>query len=83
MSISSPKDKIEVKNAIIEISNSKIRIEAENDNIKSIKKRLKDEFELDTKMVNALSKIYHNQQIDEFKANTDEVTETYEEIFGA
>lgn len=82
MSISSPKDKVEVKNAIIEISNSKIRIEAENDNIKAIKKRLKDEFELDTKMVNALTRLYHNQQIEEFKASTDEVAETYEEIFG-
>lgn len=79
--MNSPKDKIDVKNAIIEISNSKIRIEAENDNIKEIKKRLKDEFELDTKMVNALAKLYHRQELDEFRATTDDVVEKYEEIF--
>lgn len=78
----SAKDKTDIKNAIIEISNSKIRIEAENDNIKEIKKRLKDEFELDTKIVNALVKLYHNQQLDEYRASTDDVVEKYEEIFG-
>ena len=62
--MNSPKDKIDVKNAIIEISNSKIRIEAENDNIKEIKKRLKDEFELDTKMVNFRKEIKRYEVFD-------------------
>lgn len=80
--MNTPKDKLDVKNAIIEISNSKIRIEAENENIKEIKKRLKDDHELDTKMVNALSKLYHRQELDEYRAATDDVVEKYEEIFG-
>lgn len=80
--MSTAKDKVDVKNAIIEISNSKIRVEAENENIKEIKKRLKDEHGLDTKMVNALTKLYHNQQLDEYRASTDEVVDKYEEIFG-
>lgn len=79
--MSSPKDKADVKNSIIEISNSKIRVEAENDHVKEIKKRLKDEYELDTKTVNALVKLYHNQQLDEYKAHTDEILEKYEELF--
>lgn len=80
--MSSQKDKLDIKNAIIEISNSKIRIEAENDHIKEIKKRLKEDHDLDTKMVNALSKLYHKQQLEEYRASTDDIVELYEEIFG-
>jgi hypothetical protein len=78
---STSKEKIDVKQAIIEISNSRIRIEAEQEHIKEIKKRLKDEHGIDNSMIGILSNLYHKQNFEDYKAGTDEIIEKYEELF--
>lgn len=82
MSINSQKDKIDVKNAIIEMSNAKARIEAEQEYIKETKKRLKDDHDIDGKMLGKLLGLHHKQSIDSFEQETDDVITMYHNIFG-
>ena len=77
---SSPEDKNKVNNSIKEISNSLTRIEAERSLINEILADLQDEFELPKKYMRRLAKVYHKQNLNEVKTETEELEDLYNEI---
>ena len=80
MTISSPEDKKKFKSAIVEISNSMTRMEAERDLVGEIVKDLSTEFDINTKIVRKIAKAYHKQNLTEEQQDHDEFVELYEEI---
>ena len=77
---SSPEDRKKVLNALQEFSNSLTRIEAEQSLQKEILARLEDEFELPKKYMRKVARVYHKQNLNEFKAEATEVEDIYESI---
>jgi hypothetical protein len=80
MTISNPEDKKKFKGAIVEISNSMTRMEAERDLVGEIVKDLSAEFDINTKIVRKIAKAYHKQNLTEEQQDHDEFVELYEEI---
>ena len=78
---STPEDRKRLAGMFREISNSLTRIEAERDLIKEIKANIKDEFELPTKVINLLAKLYHEQSKDEYFDEQSEIETLYESVF--
>jgi uncharacterized protein (DUF342 family) len=79
-SLSNPADRKGVYEAIVEISNSMTRMEAERDLIKETLNMVKDKYELPTKYTRTLAKIYHKQNFQEVKSEQSEVETLYESI---
>ena len=79
--ISTETDRLKIENAIKEASNSKTRIAAENDNIKSIKDVMKEELGMPPKLFNQMLKIYHAQEFAKKRAEDEQVEETYRKVF--
>jgi uncharacterized protein (DUF342 family) len=78
--LSNPADRKGVYDAIVEISNSMTRIEAERDLISETLKEVKDKYELPPKYVRTLAKIYHKQNFQQVKDEQAEVEELYESL---
>jgi len=78
--LSNPADRKAVYDAIVEISNSMTRMEAERDLIKETLKSVADKYELPQKYTRALAKIYHKQNFAEVQAEQEEVEGLYESI---
>jgi hypothetical protein len=76
-----PNDRIKLKGKFDEISNSYTRIEAERDLIREILNDIKEEFEIAPKISRKLAKIRHKRNLQEVVAETQEVEETYTDIF--
>lgn len=70
--ISNPEDRKKIKNAIIEISDSMTRIEAEKDLIKQITEDVAENFEISKKHISTMAKIYHKQNFAEEQTKNDE-----------
>jgi len=77
---SSPEDRKKILDALIEISNSLTRIEAERDLIKDILTSVEDKFELPKKYTRKLSKIYHKQNFTEVQEEQDTLETLYETV---
>jgi Transcriptional regulator DsbA len=75
-----PKERKKVMDALVEISHSMTRIEAERDLIKSVLERLEDELEIPKKATRKLAKIYHKQNYTEVQAEQSELETLYETI---
>lgn len=80
MTTLSPNDKVVIKNALQEISNSLTRNEAERDNIKEIINKISEEYQINKKIIRKLAKIYHKRNLTEVVAEQEEVTDTYQAI---
>ena len=80
MTISNPEDKKKFYNAIVEISNSMTRTEAERDLINEIIKDLSEEFDINKKIIRKIAKAYHKQNLNEEQQDHDEFVELYEEV---
>jgi predicted transcriptional regulator len=78
--ISNPEDKKKFYNAIVEISNSMTRTEAERDLIAEIVKNLSEEFDINKKIIRKIAKAYHKQNLAEEQNDHDEFVELYEEV---
>lgn len=78
--LSNPADRKGVYDAIVEISNSLTRMEAERDLIRETLKEVKDKYELPPKYTRMLAKIYHKQNFIEVKAEAEEVENLYESL---
>lgn len=74
--------RIEIRNCLNELSNSYTRIEAERDHIKNIIDDMAEKFEINKRLARRLSKIFHKRNIAEEIANSEELTETYDEVVG-
>lgn len=79
-SLSNPADRKGVYEALVEISNSMTRMEAERDLIKETLNMVKDKYELPPKYTRTLAKIYHKQNFQEVKSEQSEVETLYESI---
>ena len=78
--INNPEDKKKFLNAIVEISNSMTRTEAERDLINEIIKDLSEEFDINKKIIRKIAKAYHKQNLNEEQQDHDEFVELYEEV---
>lgn len=76
-----PEDKKKLEKAIQEMSNSMTRIDAEKDLIKDIIQETHDSLGVEKKYIRKLATIWHKQNVNEVKTETDEVMELYEELF--
>ena len=79
---SSPEDRKKIKDALIEISTSLTRVEAERDLIKDILAEVEDKFELPKKYTRKLARIYHKQNYAEIRQEQDDVETLYETVTG-
>lgn len=79
-SLSNPADRKAVYDALVEISNSMTRMEAERDLIKETLNMVKDKYELPTKYTRTLAKIYHKQNFAQVKTEQEEVEGLYESL---
>ena len=77
---SSPEDRKKILDALVEISNSLTRIEAERDLIKDILVSVEDKFELPKKYTRKLAKIYHKQNFTEVQEEQDTLETLYETV---
>ena len=77
-----PKEKVDIKNCLQEISNSYTRIEAERDNIKAIIERLAEDFEMNKRLSRRLAKVFHKRNLAEEVAAAEELSSTYEDVVG-
>jgi DNA-binding transcriptional regulator GbsR (MarR family) len=78
--LSNPADRKAVYDAIVEISNSMTRMDAERDLIKETLNMVKDKYELPSKYTRTLAKIYHKQNFTQLKAEQEEVEDLYESL---
>ena len=76
---STEEDRKKFMNAVQEISNSMIRIEAERDLIREIVKEKADEFSISKKVINKIAKTYHKQNRAQVEAEHEEFMEIYDE----
>ena len=79
---SSPEDRKKIKDALIEISASLTRMEAERDLIKDILVEVEDKFELPKKYTRKLARIYHKHNYAEIRQEQDDVETLYETVTG-
>lgn len=77
---SSPQDRAEVKEKLSEISASLTRIEAERAHINDILQDMLDEYELPKKHMRKVAKVYHNQNINEVKAEFSDIEDLYNAV---
>lgn len=75
--ISNPEDKKKIKQALVEISDSMTRIDAEKDLIKDIIQDTADNFKLPKKYLNKMARIYHKQNFSKEQQETEELETLY------
>ena len=80
ITISSPEDRKKIKDAVQEISNSMLRMEAERDLIKEIVKEVSDNFQIPRKIVKKIAVTFHKQNLTEVEAEHEEFVDVYEDI---
>jgi hypothetical protein len=77
---SSESDKEKIRDAVVEMSNSMLRQEAERDLQKDICNSIKDEVGLEPKYLKKMANIYHKQNFSEVQSEHEEFETLYEEI---
>jgi hypothetical protein len=78
--ISSEADRKKLFDAIVECSNSMVRIEGEKDFIKEATKKVCEDLKLPKRLVSRLVKVYHKQNYDEEVATHEQFEQLYETI---
>jgi hypothetical protein len=80
MTIATPEDKKKIFEAVREISNSLLRVEAERDLIKDIVKDISDTFQIPRKTVKKIAVTYHKQNLTQVEQEHDEFVELYDKV---
>ena len=80
ITISSPEDRKKILDAVKEISNSLIRMEAERDLIKEIVKEVSDEHQIPRKIVSKIAKTFHRQNLSQEVADHEDFVDLYETV---
>lgn len=70
--------KVAIKACLQEISNSLTRMEAERDQIRAVVDRCAAEFEMNKRITRKLARIFHKQNIEEERAEQEEINTTYD-----
>lgn len=73
-------DRKKIRDAMIEASNSFIRIDAEKDLIKNIINDLYDAYKIPKKQLSKMVKVYHKNNFQEEVASADEFEELYQNV---
>lgn len=73
-----PQQKAAIKNCLQDISNSMTRMEAERECIREIVNRCATEFEMNKRITRKLARIWHQRNIEEVRAEQEEINSTYE-----
>lgn len=73
-------DRKKIRDAMIEASNSYIRIDAERDLIKNIINDLHDVYKIPKKQLSKMVKVYHKNNFQEEVALADEFEELYQTV---
>ena len=76
-----PEDKKKVADAIREMSDSMLRIDAEKELMKDIVDVTNEKYGVDKKHFRKLATIYHKQNMEESRTEANEVYDVYEELF--
>lgn len=80
ITISSPEDRKKIKDAVQEISNSMLRMEAERDLIKEIIKEVSDNHQIPRKIIAKIAKTFHKQNLTQEIADHEDFVEVYETV---
>lgn len=73
-------DKQKIKNAIVEISNSMTRTEAEREFIRETIKRMNDEEGIDRRLLRKMARAYHKNNFQDETALNDEFETLFTEV---
>lgn len=76
----SPADIQKIQNAVIEASNSKLRIEAERDLIKDIAQRIQDEVGIAKRDFNKMVKVYFKNEFKKVQEDLNEFADLYSKV---
>lgn len=79
---SDPKAKEAIKSIVKEISNVKLRMEAERDYIKEAVAELSENHDIPKKIITKLANAYHKQEMTKMTAEAEDLDCLYETIFG-
>lgn len=80
ITISSPEDRKKIKEAVQEISNSMLRMEAERDLIKEIVKEISDNHQIPRKIIAKIAKTFHKQNLTQEVADHEDFVDLYETV---
>jgi len=80
ITISSPEDRKKIKDAVQEISNSMLRMEAERDLIKEIVKDISDNHQIPRKIVAKIAKTFHKQNLTQEVADHEDFVDLYDTV---
>jgi Zn-dependent M32 family carboxypeptidase len=80
ITISSPEDRKKIKDAVQEISNSMLRMEAERDLIKEIVKEISDNHQIPRKIIAKIAKTFHKQNLTQEVADHEDFVDLYETV---
>lgn len=75
-----PADIKSIKDAMREISDCYLRMDAEKDQVKEIISMIEEKYELPKKFVTKMAKMYHKSTFDKEVADHDDLTALYETI---
>jgi Zn-dependent M32 family carboxypeptidase len=78
ITISNPADRKKIKDAIQEISNSMLRMEAERDLIKEIVKEVSAEHQIPKKILAKIAKTFHKQNLTQEVADHEDFVDLYD-----
>ena len=78
-----PVEKKKVEGFVKEISNCMVRMDAERDLVKDILNRAKDEIGVKPKILRRIARIYYRNSLNEERDETEELFDTYDEIFNS
>lgn len=78
--LSNPADRKKLFDAIVEISNSMTRVDAEKDYQKDAIDTISSELNIEKKYVRKVANVYHKQNFNVMKVENEEVQELYELI---
>ena len=72
--------KVAIKGCLQDISNSLTRMEAEREAIREIVNRCATEFEMNKRITRKLARIFHKRNIEEERAEQEEINSTYDAV---
>ena len=73
-------DAQKIKNAIVEISNSMTRSDAEKELVREIIKKINEEEGIDRRLLRKMARVYHKQSFNAEAEQNEEFESIYEEV---
>lgn len=74
-------DREAIRKAIQEIDNAMTRIDAERDFIKEAIATTSEKYQIDKKILRGMARLYHKRAVNDARAASEQLFDSYEEIF--